>query len=350
MSLWRWILISDFRKLALVSVCLCASSWVARGNDSPPAYSTAGATSPEEGALLWKDAQVDFGRGLDEEAIPKLERFVARYPGFTGYLDAHRMLGRAYLRSGQPAKARPLLKAFVQARGKTVSALEARLELSRADLELGKHSEALLTANETIQIAASRELRGIRAEALLARARAQLGLGQDKRASASADAALSTAPPPRPPRLLGQAKDLQLRISIAKCARFPSKGKLGEAQVRDQLSRRGTCLLHALLGYREVLQADHAPASESATEQVTQAYASYWDKCRNPPLPPPIHPKDRNENQLKTYFRELSVVLEESCRQNIRKGRELLAGWETTLSPRSSDSLKKASAHLEILK
>ena len=60
--------------------------------------------------------------------------------------------------------------------------------------------------------------------------------------------------------------------------------------------------------------------------------------------------KDRDAQQLKTYFRELAVVLEEDCRLKIRQGLELVSGWGTAVSVGARDSLKKTTAELEKLK
>jgi tetratricopeptide (TPR) repeat protein len=364
MSLWRWIPISSCKaecriKLAFCSILAlfaCASAWVASAGADTEPTSSSGPVSAEEGALLWKDGSAAFERGADAEAIPMLERFVARYPGYPGYVDAKRMLGRAYLRTQAPEKARAPLKAFILARGKTLEALQARLELARADLELKRFSEAVLTADEAIRISSApafADRKELKAEALALRAIAQLELGQGKRSEASARtaiAAVSESAVGHRPQILGEAKNVLLTLKLKQCARFPSSGKLAEAQVRDQLARRGICLHDALLTFREVLQTEHPLSLDRAVTQTTKAFASYWEKCRNPPAPPPIRPKDRSAQQLKTYFRELSVVLEEDCRQKIRQGRELLAGWDASTAANASSPLKRAISGLEPLK
>jgi hypothetical protein len=312
---------------------------------------TAGPTSDEEAAVLWKDGKSDFEHGLDEDAIPKLERLVARYPGYPGFIEAHRMLARAYLRTGQPAKAKPLLQAYIQGQGHSRSALEARLELARAELGLKLYSEALLVSVEATKLAAKAgaSAADIRAEALMLRARAQMGLGQDDRASSSVRSALTALPSPAPSPLAAAVRETSLKLKLRGCARFPSRGKLTEGQVRDQLGRRGACLHGALLQFKEVLATGDTTTCDLAQSEISEAFASYWKKCRNPPPPPPVKPKDRNAQQLKTYFRELAVVLEEDCRRQITEGRSMLTGWEAPEShvPGTAlDALKKASKDL----
>lgn len=179
------------------------------------------------------------------------------------------------------------------------------------------------------------------------RGRAQAGLKQYRRAQESSEAALRTLPASSDPRLAGELKNFALKLKLKRCSDFPSAGRLEEAQVRDQLGRRGTCLHDALLDYREVLEKGDSMQAEAAQEQVLQAFASYWKKCKNPPAPPPVRPKDRNARQLKTYFRELAVVLEEDCRSKIRQGSQILRGWEDASRGAATDLLKKAAAELE---
>jgi tetratricopeptide (TPR) repeat protein len=316
---------------------------------------SAGPTSAQEAKILWQDGKNAFDHGMDEDAIPKLERFVARYPGYPQYLEARHVLAQAYLRLHEPDKARPELKAFIQARGKSPSAVLARNELCRADLELKLYSEALLTADETVKLATASGDRAHQAEALTLRARAQIGLGQDARATDSLASALKALPTPAPSPLLGDARALELELKLRHCARFPSDGKLEEAQVRDQLGRRGACLMDSLLLFKNVLLAGDAASGDESEARVSQAYASYWENCLHPPTPPPIRPKDRDARQLKTYFRELAVVLEEDCRQKIRQGQDLIQSWKSAGSsgphmPSMEDALKKASSELEKLK
>lgn len=358
MSLWRWTPISSSRVLValviLASACASArfAALVPAAHADDGSQITAGPTSAQEAKILWQDGKSAYDHGMDEDAIPKLERFVARYPGYPAYLEARHVLAQAYLRQREPAKAKTELKAFIQAQGKSGAAVIARNELARADLELKLYSEALLTANETIKITTASGARTRLAEALTLRARAQLGLNQDKRATDSLVSAIQALPTPAPAQLSGEARELKLELKLRHCDKFPSDEKLEEAQVRDQLGRRGSCLLDSLILFKNVLATEDASSCEDSQGRISQAYASYWEKCVHPPGPPAIRPKDRDARQLKTYFRELAVVLEEDCRQKIHQGQELIQSWRSggSAGPRMEDALKKASAELEKLK
>lgn len=355
MSHWRWTRHSScsFHKSALLGLfALLLTHWQpshARADAAVGSADTStGPVSAEEARVLWKDGKDAYDHGMDEDAIPRLERFVARYPGYPDYLEARHVLARAYLRQHEPAKAKAELKSFIQGAGPTPEALQARCELTRADLELKLYSEAVLTANETLKLALKAANRDRRTEALILRARSQMGLNQDTRAEASISSALEMLPVA--PALEGQLRVVILDLRLRQCARFPSPGKLEEAQVRDQLGRRGSCLLDSLVLFQKVLGTADAPAMDQGEEKLAQGYASYWEKCQQPPAPAPVKPKDRDAQQLKTYFRELAVVLEEDCRQKIHQGLDLMNVWGASVSVGARDTLKKATAELEKLK
>ena len=376
MSLWRWTPHSSFR--ILLALCLLTIGARARAQADEPSQLSAGPVSSEEAKILWQDGKKAYDQGQDEDAISRLERFVARYPGYPQYFEARHILARAYLRQHAPEKAKAELKDLVNApgaQGKSLEALQARAELCRADLELKQYSEALLTADELVKITADEVVRVTKnlevrltsdadvreAEALMLRARAQIGLDQDARAESSVASALKLLPNPAQGQvwvqIASEARQVQVELKLRHCAKFPSSEKLEEDQVRNQFGRRGTCLLDSVNLFKNVLTLGDNASSESTGQILSLAYASYWERCQHPPSPPPVHPKDRNAQQLKTYFRELAVVLEEDCRQKIHQGLELINSWKgdsptsrIALSAQAEDTLRKASAELEKLK
>src|SRR5262249_50706239 len=138
--------------------------------------------------------------------------------------------------------------------------MRARVDLARAQLLLQRYHEAYLTSREMLDPQKGRPPLPVelRVWALSLKARALAGLGRDDRAQEAVDSAkpdLQSLPQTAFETIDARAglARIELILKYRRCARFPSPEPLGEAQVRDQISRRGLCLLEALPAFRTAL-------------------------------------------------------------------------------------------------
>src|SRR6185503_6819032 len=76
-----------------------------------------GPVSAEEGRILWQDGRKAFNEGNYKDAVSHLQRLIDRYPGFSGYLEAHLYLGRSLMLVGRPEDAEAPLKYYINATG-----------------------------------------------------------------------------------------------------------------------------------------------------------------------------------------------------------------------------------------
>ncbi len=310
----------------------------------------AGPASDEEARILWVDGKKAMDEGRYDQAIVPLERLVARYPGYPGFIESRLLLGKALLQQGRPKDAQPYLKDYIQDQGTSAEAIRARLLLIRTRLALGEYNEALLGAIEVSRWVNNKP--ELLAETLLLKARAQIGLKQDMRAESTLDSAKKTLTDQMPASLRTEAFAAGLKLKLLACAKFPSAGPLDESQIRDQLDRRGTCLLQSLLIHRQALAAGDMALARLAQSELTQAARNYSHTCSNPPPPPPITigpdktRKTRTAQQVKTYNREMSVVLEQDCRAKLKQGYDLTQGWKESLPTSTAPLLTELSTEL----
>src|SRR6476620_2157108 len=72
-----------------------------------------GALSEKEASFHWSQGESAFQKGQYQEAVNHLQRLVERYPGKTGFIQAHFYLGKALLELGKPREAIEKLKYFI---------------------------------------------------------------------------------------------------------------------------------------------------------------------------------------------------------------------------------------------
>ena len=102
-----------------------------------------GPTSQQESDILWTDGQKAFDTGAYQDAVNDLSRLVDRYPGSTGYLEAHRLLGRSLMLLGRTAEAIAPLQAYITATGNRELGLTTRLWLGDAYLQFQNRTKPI---------------------------------------------------------------------------------------------------------------------------------------------------------------------------------------------------------------
>lgn len=303
--------------------------------------SDTGAKSDDEAKTLWQDAQKFKQEGKLKEAAAELERFVARYPAAPGFTEAHGLLGETYLLLNQPLKALKPLQFALEAHP-SASSTRAGLQLTRTTglVMLKRWNEALLSANEILLKAPKNP--ELLAHASLLKGEALAGLKEKLRAQQSLESARSEFAAGLTPELQQEASMLEMELKLNDCSLLPSKGSLSEDQAREQMNRRGVCLLEGVQKY--VLLFKQPSSVEStrehsnervitkATDLLSQAFTLHQMRCKNPPPPLPLvtdqvnsqKPKPRTQVQLKRYRAELAFTLEKECRENFRQAAEAL--------------------------
>lgn len=301
-----------------------------------------GPVSAEEAALLWKDGDSAFESRDYQRAVTLLQRLVDRYPGHVGFLESHRLLGEAYLalseqeeEKGNSEQARalairalPPLRYYSSGSRDFAAAARAKILLGHAFLASGKLHEALLCALE-IGKGVPRPPAPVRVQGLLLKTLAQLALkrhGEAERTLSSARRLLNEKEP-APGPLRGETAFVELRFRTDQCARLPSARRMGEAQARTQIARRGACLLEALLTYRTALEAGDPHYARKATRATRLSIEGHVQACLDPPAPLPLKPQDRTPLQLQRYREELVLGLRDDCAKTRRLGAEIVTSW-----------------------
>ena len=110
---------------------------------------SAGTSAPEAAPVLWEEGKAAFDRGRYRSSIFFLKRLVDRYPGAPGYLEAHRMLGNAYIELKRPDLGIAPLRHYAEALGiDSVAGLRAHLLYGRSLVNSKYFHEAELIADE----------------------------------------------------------------------------------------------------------------------------------------------------------------------------------------------------------
>lgn len=313
------------------------------------APTSVGPTSEEESIVLWGEGDLAVQQSKFSDAIPYLQRLIDRYPGTRNYLQAHLLLGRSYFETKRCEEAVPPLKYFISANGMNPSSAKARLWLGQCYLELKKFHESDLTTRELDQMDKKLKLSSdIILENLLIKSQALFGLRYENPATAALESALRQLTAANSALVRGKAFNLQLRYKFLVCSRFPSSGPLDETQIRDQLDRRGTCLLETLLVFKNILDTKDAAAVKLAVDQTERAFTEYQKICSAPPLPPQIQ-KSKVALQKKRFRVELADRLILDFRNKTALAQEMIGNWKPKLSQQMREPAYEISKTLKTL-
>jgi tetratricopeptide (TPR) repeat protein len=305
-----------------------------------------GPTSQEEAQVLWREGQAAAESSKHQDAVNYLQRLVDRYPGTPGYLKAKYFLGRSYLELDQPKKALIPLKDFISGNGLNLDSAKARTLLGQTYLAVGRFHEAYLTSLELDQIENKIALTSdIILESLLVKAQALLGLKHDSRAVSALEAAEKKLTDKNSPQIRGQTYNLKLKLKILHCSQFPGPSPLDEGQIRDQLDRRGTCILEALLLFQKVLATGDLRTAGIATTQINQAYTSYYQSCKTPK----ITPRTATPLEQKRFQAELADRLTQDFKKKSNLSIEFLSSWKAQLPLSAVGAITQVSKNLKDL-
>jgi len=325
--------------------------------EPPQAQTSRGPVSEEEGDLLWNDGREAAEAGRCAEAAPKLQRLVDRYPGHAGYVLAHLLLGQCLLQLDDFNAAIASLRFFTSGSASETTPQahdllqRGRVTLGRAYLAAGRGHEAYLTASEIARHVRKQPDGGAETsslEGLLIRSRALILMNQDDRALETLDSA-SAGIKPGEASLAAEAAWTRMKLVSRRCARLPGKGGMDEAQVRDQLGRRGGCVLEATVIAREALMTGATDWAKRVEEQAVEVVGSFHEACTRAPDPPRSKPR-RTAEELRKYRAELADVMARDCAGALKGAVTMLDGWKDRVPTQSAPYLKKIrSAYAEQL-
>ncbi|MEO7164924.1 MAG: tetratricopeptide repeat protein [Bdellovibrionia bacterium] len=338
--MWLW---PSMRRILLPSFSLIAFLiFILPCNLSYSAPTSLGPTSQEEAEILWQDGQTSYAEDRFQDAINQLGRYVDRYPGRVGYLEAHFLLGKSYFGLKKFKEALKSFQYYVTSKGINPTSAEANVWVGRSYLELRKFQEALQVAIELDQLQALPP--EVVLWKLLIKSRALVGLRHEVKASNTIELAEHEISESTSKALVGQIYSLKLQAKALSCARLQAVVPLEEIQALSLTERRGTCLLETLLTFNKILKTDDPASAADAATYLNQAFDAYRKACIHPPLPKPIPGHPRTAKQLKTYRAELSELLLKNYRENALHGSELLNSWKPpTSSPTYASFLRVAS-------
>ncbi len=309
------------------------------------ASTSTGPTSDTEGKFLWENGKASFEKKDYADATRELQRFVDRYPGYPGYLEAHRLLGKSWIGAGHPEKAIVPLRYFVQDCGKDQASeqLQARIWLGEAYIGAHRYDEAFLVSLE-----AEKSKEGAQSVLpLFLKTNALIHLNKDKSAESVLAIAQKRLGTRKDPALLSEALFLRLWLNTRVCAKLGSEKIGDEGTVREQINRRGTCLLDSLLTFKEILMAQDPSESSKATEKMKEAYDDFAHACANPPRPTQLHPTPRNAQQLRSYRLELTAKLKQDCQGKYLDALDFLSTWKPKLPASTSRYVNAVTKELE---
>jgi len=329
--MWLWLLIQTalFQSADLTSLQLISFQEVRAAETST------GPTSQEEADVLWNDGKSAYDAEEFAKAIPLFQRLVDRYPGFSGYLEAHRYLGRAYLFNDQAKMSIPPLRYYITATADRELSIRARIWLAEANLAMGKPHEAFLSSIE-IEKSPSADPQTF-AEGEIMKAHTLIALKEDERAQKVLDAVKQKPIVDTDPVLKGQAAQVELQLKIRDCGKPITQSSKGgpesgmdELKVQDAYSRRAICLQEALVLVRHAVDSAGTGKDlmtlKQAQGEILRGFIAYNHAIQNPPLA--AHHASQTTLQKKQYKDELVDHLQGDLRRTYQEATASLTTWK----------------------
>ncbi len=316
--MWQWQFIIS------IALTLNAPSSLA---SSP---TTATSNTAEEAALLWKNGKEAFDKKAFFEAAQSFQKIVDHYPAHFNYLDSQLLLGKSYIELKKPDSAIIVLKNYIRSSSLTKqsdSYIQAKLWLGTAYIHKHLFNEAYLAALELEKFKLPPNFEIPR---LLLKAQSLMGKEQDPYAERTLDSAKNL--------LYSEGTNsahqapyatVNLLLKLKHCSKFPSPGKLDESQMIDQLNRRGTCLLEAVLIYKEILNSQSEFHIEQAQGLIQNSFSDYLKKCNLPYNEHVLPQGKRTKPELEKHVTELSLKLKEDYSKKQTNALDLLVSWKS---------------------
>jgi len=313
---------------------------------SQAAPTSLGPTSASEAEVLWQEGQIAVTQARYLDAVHYFQRLVDRYPGKPGYWKAHYFLGKSFLELKQPKKSLPFLKAYLSASGVSKDSIRARNTLGNTYLALGLFHEAYLTTLEVDELSKKEILPSDTVvESLLVKTQALLGLGHEIRAISAIDAAEKQLSEKNSSEVKSQVYFLRLKLKIHHCNQFPGPGPLNEGQLRDQLERRGTCLVEAVLILKKVLTAENSKTASQASDEIAESFKNYYQSCTSPIAAF----KGITSVEKQRFKTELSDQLTQDFKKKSHLALEFLTSWKSQLSSEMNSTVSQIEKKLQNL-
>lgn len=344
--MWQWLLI-----LLLIS----AQSSIAASPQTQLEASSRGPVSDEEARLLWKEGKEALGALKFQDAANSLQRLIHRYPGYEGYRPAHFLLAQALMELGRAKEAIAPLKSFIESTPAILSedftpeghldrfeGIQARIALGWSYLKVDLPNEARLLAIEIEALSKTAKFpNDLTTEMLLLKSQALLALHRHAEAQSVSDSAITSLTCDKNAPLRAKVYENQLQLKTLSCALLgapeswtsvlkKSRRAAYDAQIRDQIKRRGTCLEEALLTYRKILEVESSLITQKADQTLKQAYAQY-----------------RRATLFEKFHVELRDLLYKEYKSSTAQAVDLLTSWKPSLSPKMVTSVENLSQDLQ---
>ncbi len=301
------------------------------------APSSLGPTYDQEAQIIWKKGYAAIQNSHFQIAVNHLQRLVDRYPSDSNALEAHFLLGKAFLELGKAKEAIAPLKYFILSANTHPASIRARLYLGTAYLDLKEFLNAVSVIEEINHLPSKLKSLDMNQDARLIEIEALLGLKHEARARSAMETAIREMSNKMSRSTQGKTLFLDLNLKVLECNHLPSPDSMNENQLKNQLDRRGTCLLEALLLYRNTLINKDIPSATQATELLSQAFQDYDHSCTTPSLHLNAHELKRSPQQKSAYLGELADLLIQECGKKYNTGLALLNSWKSVLPPITSN-------------
>jgi TolA-binding protein len=370
--MWLWLLIQTalLQSADLTQHTSAVIHWILEvpGIQNVNAAETStGPTSPEEASVLWNDGKSAFDAEDYAKSIPLFQRLVDRYPGSSGYLEAHRFLGRAYLLNDRAKDSIDPLRYYISAASDRELSVRTRVWLAEAYLATDNPREAYLSSLE-IEKSPSADPQTF-AEGELMKAQVLIALKQQEKAQKVLDAVKQKPILQTDPLLIGQAAHVELQLKVHDCGKpvipqeeTPNKasGKKGSAtgpsgmdelKVQDAYARRAVCLQEALVLVRHVLDASGTGKDlmtvNEAQSVILRGFEQYNRSILNPP--PAVRASAQTAKQKKQYREELVDHLQIDRKKTYDEANTSLLEWKKEASAISAPAYDQLAQKLQTL-